>query len=382
MSWVDLVIVVAVVLSGLRGHSTGALRQVASLLGLGVGFIIGTIIAPSLATDITQAVWCPLAALAIVLVTSMLGSRLGMLVGSVAARSLRGLKLGLVDSAAGIGVGVAGALVGCWMLAGVLGSTTWGSVASGIQDSRILGEMDKVMPPVPAIESRLQGLFRNADFPNVFSSVVAPTLSTTVDPKDLGPSVSGLGSPSSILKVLTSGSCPSEGTAFFVTPHEAVTNAHVVAGATRVTVDGVVASVALFDPERDIAVLRVPSLDEPVLRFLPGTPGAGTPVQVIGFPLDGSRTGSPGAVEGQLSGQGRDIYNRGLFSRTLLAVEVNVRPGNSGSPVMVGGVVGGVIESKSLGQASTAYAIPDAVVEHDIAAAPLTGTAAIGRCVN
>ena len=378
----DLVIVVLVALAAWRGKSVGALRQLANWIGLGVGFIVGTIVAPSLATEMTHAAWRPVVALVIVLVFALIGGRLGALVGAVAARSLRSLRLGVLDSSAGLVLGVAGALLGCWMMAGILGSTTWGSLASSIQSSRILGVMQKVMPPVPAIESRVQGLFRNADFPAVFSQVVAPTLTPSVDPTRLGPSISGLGSPASIVKVETSGTCPSEGTAFFISSHEVVTNAHVVAGATTVTVGGAKATVALFDPEHDVAVLRVPTLQEPALGFDSGSLGAGTPVEVIGFPRNGSRTGSPGAVEGQLVGEGRDIYNRGLFSRTMLAVEVNVEPGNSGSPVMVGRLVGAVIESKSLGQASTAYAIPDSVVQSDIAATPRSGVAATGSCVN
>jgi hypothetical protein len=185
------------------------------------------------------------------------------------------------------------------------------------------------------------------------------------------------------VKVLASGSCTtqSEGTAFFISAHLAITNAHVVAGETRITLDGAPAQVALFDPDNDIAVLRVPSLDESSLRFLGGTPSAGTPVRVVGFPLNATRTGAPGAIEGELSGQGRDIYDKNLLSKTVLAVEVNVQPGNSGSPVLIGSLVAGVIESKSLSQASTAYAISDGVVESDIAKTPDTGSVSTQGCL-
>jgi hypothetical protein len=383
MSWVDLVIVIVVIVAGLRGQAEGGLRLLARLVGLGAGFIVGTLVAPSLSSDITHAAWRPALALGIVLLASIIGGQIGRLLGSYAAKALHALKLGLVDRVAGVLIGVAGALISCWLMAGLLGSTTWGSVASGIQGSSILSGMDKIMPPVPSIEARVQALLKSADFPSVFATVVAPTLPARVNPKSLGPLVTTLASPGDVVKVLASGSCASdsEGTAFFVSAHEAVTNAHVVAGQTRITVDGAPAQVALFDPDNDVAVLRVASLHEPALRFLTGTPSPGTPVQVIGFPLNASRTGAPGSIEGELFGQGRDIYNKKLLSRTVLAVEVNVQPGNSGSPVLVGPFVAGVIESKSLSQASTAYAIPDAVVDGDIARTPATGTASTRGCL-
>jgi uncharacterized membrane protein required for colicin V production len=384
VSWVDLVVVAVVVLAGFRGHAEGGLRQLARLVGLGVGFIAGTLIAPSVSSDMTHAAWRPELALGIVVVVALIGGQVGRAIGSVAAKSLRALKLGLVDRVAGVAIGVAGALVGCWLVAGLLGSTTWGSVASGIQRSSILSAMDRVMPPVPSIEAKVQTLFRNADLPSVFATVIAPTLPAPyVNPKALGPLVTSLSSPSDVVKVLASGSCTtqSEGTAFFISAHLAITNAHVVAGETRITLDGAPAQVALFDPDNDIAVLRVPSLDESSLRFLGGTPSAGTPVRVVGFPLNATRTGAPGAIEGELSGQGRDIYDKNLLSKTVLAVEVNVQPGNSGSPVLIGSLVAGVIESKSLSQASTAYAISDGVVESDIAKTPDTGSVSTQGCL-
>lgn len=383
MSWVDLVIIVVVALGVLRGRAEGALRQITSLAGLVVGFVAATMVAPRLSSQLTHAQWRPLLALGIVLVGSMLGSYLGGMVGSIGARSLRALKLGAIDRVAGAALGGIGSLVVCWLLAGLLGSVTWGSLATGIQNSRILAVMDHAMPPLPAMEARVQALFRSAGFPAVFASIVAPTLTPVATPSQLGPLVSGLGGPSGVVKVLASGACGavSQGTAFFISAHLAVTNAHVVAGYSRVSAGGAAAQVALYDPLHDIAILRVPSLNEPALHFQTPVPARGTPVQVIGFPLNSSRTGAPGVIEGELSGQGRDIYNQRLFDKTMLAVSVSVQPGNSGSPVLDHGLVAGVIESKSLSQSFTAYAIPNDVVQHDIAIAPTSGSASTQGCL-
>ncbi len=384
MSWIDIVIILVLVSAGLRGYFAGAVLQIIGLAGFFGGFIVGTLIAPSISSGISNGTERVLLTLIVVVVATLFGNLIGSIIGRLVRRLLHTVKLGLVDSVAGVAVGVVGALVACWLVAGLLASTAWSPLASGIQQSSVLSSMDKIMPAVPSLDTKVQALLRNADLPNVFATVVAPTLKAHVSPNHLGRQVTSLGSPSDVVKVLASGNCPneSEGTAFFVAPHEVVTNAHVVAGHTTVTVAGSLAQVALFDPVNDIAVLRVPARTEAPLRFSNRVPAQGTPVQVIGFPLNATRTGSPGYVEGEITGQGRDIYNRDLITRTVLALEVNVQPGNSGSPVLTGAFVAGIIESKSLAQASTAYAIPDSIVEHDIAQAPKTGKVSTQGCLN
>lgn len=354
------------------------------MAGLVSGFIVGSQVAPSLSTTVTHAHWRPGVALGIVLLASLLGGILGRLLGSFILNSLRVLKLGLADRIAGVVVGSVGALAGCWLLAGLLAATTWGSLASEIQQSAILSAVDQVMPPIPSIEARVQALLRNSDFPTVFANVTSPTLDPIVRPAMLGPSVRSLGSPSDVVKVLASGACGtiSEGSAFYVADHEVVTNAHVVAGHTHVTVNGALATVARYDPDNDVAVLRVTSQSAPALRFLAKRPSRAMAIEVIGFPLNASRTGAPGYVEGELTSKGRDIYNQNLHSRLILALEVNIEPGNSGSPVLDGPFVIGMIQSRSTSLVSTAYAIPASVIEHDIAATPSSGAASTQSCLS
>jgi uncharacterized membrane protein required for colicin V production len=383
MSWIDLIIAIIVVLAGFLGHAEGAVRQILRFAGYAGGFLVGTLVAPSLSSLITHSSWRPVLALGIVLVISIIGGQVGSFLGSLVSRALRTMKLGRVDRIAGTAVGAAGALVGCWLAAGLLASTTWGSFATGIQQSSILSAMGRVMPPVPSLDAKVQSLFRNINFPNVFASVVEPTLRSYVDPKSLGPLITSLSAPSDVVKVLASGACAalSEGTAFYVSAHEVVTNAHVVAGHTSITVNGAPAQVALFDANNDVAVLRVPSSGTP-LPLRTTTPDRGSRVSVVGFPLDATRTRAPGVIDGVLTAQGRDIYNQSILMKTVLVVEVNVQPGNSGSPVMDGSSVVGIIESKLVSQSSTAYAIPASVIERDVAETPATGTVPTHSCLS
>ncbi len=384
VDWVDLLIVIVAVLAGLYGYAEGALRQVFRVAGLGLGFLLFTASAPRLSGYLTHASWRPVAALGIVILGTLLGGAIGSVVGSVLARALHTLHLSIVDRTAGALVGVASALVGCWLAAGLLASTTWGSLANGIQDSAVLSALDRVLPPLPSIESRMQSLFRHADLPEIFAQVVAPTLHPPVNPKDLGPLTRSLAAPTDVVKVLASGGCSSnsEGTAFFVTTDEVVTNAHVVAGHTRITVGGAPATVGLYDPKNDLAVLRVPSADATPLSLLGGEPANDTKIRVVGFPLDATRTAAPGYLEGEVTAQSRDIYNQDLRDRSFLVLEVNIQPGNSGSPVLIGSSVAGVVESLSLSTKSTAYAIPDSVVASDLAKVTDAGHASTQACLS
>jgi uncharacterized membrane protein required for colicin V production len=385
MSWVDLVIVLIVALSALRGFAEGAIRQIVGLAGLVAGFLIGTAIAPSLSTHVTHAHWRPILALGIIFAMTIIGSTVGGVLGSLISKFAHAIMLGFIDRIAGIVVGGVVALVLCWLVAGILASVTWGSIASQIQESSILSAMDHVMPPVPSFDAKVAALFPNAEFPNLFDKLVEPTLHPFENPSDLPPLVTSLNAPTNVVKVLAMGRCTteteSEGTAFYVAPNEVLTNAHVVAGHTSFTVNGQRAQVVFYDPENDLAVLRVPTQSQTPLQFASVLPPSNTKIQVFGFPLDGTRTRAIGYVEGELKGQGRNIYNQRVVAKTVLALEVNINPGNSGSPVLDNGRVVGIIESKSLSVASTAYAIPDSTIQADLAKVPSTGTASTEGCL-
>jgi uncharacterized membrane protein required for colicin V production len=383
VNWVDILIVAIVIVAAIRGWYQGAIRQALGWLGFVAGFLVGSAFAPSLSTHITHAPWRPLLAIAIVIVAAYIGHFVGHIVGATIRRSIKMVKLGFVDSGIGVAVGVAGALLTCWLLAALLVATPWSTAAAGVQGSKIVKALDSALPPVPSFEAKLQTLLHNANFPSVFASVVAPSVPSSGSAPTLRRNTLAPGGPSDVVKVLATG-CTDvhQGTAFFVQSHIAVTNAHVVAGATSVSVEGARATVALFDPVNDIAILRVPSLNLVPMRFVSSVPTSGSSASIFGFPLDGSRTLSPSVISGQITAQSRDIYDQNLFNRTVLVLYANVQPGNSGSPVIVNEHVAGVLFSKSLSQSSTAYAIPAATVEHDLALTPARGAASTKSCVS
>lgn len=382
MSWIDGVIAAVVVLAAFRGRATGALRQIGNWVGFATGFILGTWCAPPLAHHLSSTTWRPLAAIGIVVVFSFMGAAFGRLCGGAAHHSLHQMHLGSLDASVGAGVGVVSALLSCWLLAGVLVNAPWFSLAGGISQSKILVALDHVMPPVPTIEAKVATLFRGADFPSVFADIVAPSVPTVTTPaNDVATQQVGARS-AAVVKVIASGACGAshEGTAFVVRRNEVVTNAHVIAGATMVRVDGQRAQVRLIDIRDDLAVLSVATGSRPILEFV-DPPARGTASAVVGFPLDGPLTTTPSAVAGLITARSRDLYGGPTFDRSLLVLNASVQPGNSGSPVFVSGRVIGIVVSRSTSQDTTAYAVPSAVIRADLATVNFAATVSTGACI-
>jgi S1-C subfamily serine protease len=138
------------------------------------------------------------------------------------------------------------------------------------------------------------------------------------------------------------------GTGFVISSDgEIATNAHVVADATKITVefaDGSTAPAKVLGVDRtdDLAVVKV---DKAGLTALPlGTSAdlrIGQPVVAIGNALD--LTGGPTATEGIVSALDRTIdTNDGEHLTHLVQTDAAINPGNSGGPLLTldGKVVG------------------------------------------
>jgi S1-C subfamily serine protease len=178
-----------------------------------------------------------------------------------------------------------------------------------------------------------------------------------------------------------------EGSGFVVAPELVMTNAHVVAGTDGVTVDslGTVldADVVLFDPEEDVAILRVPGLQAPVLNFAPDPAVSGESAIVLGYPGGGPYTASPARVREVLNLNGPDIYRTGTVERQVYTVRGTVRQGNSGGPLVtengqvLGLVFGAAVDDPDTGFVLTAAEIADELAQSMNAPVPV-GT---GACI-
>ena len=121
------------------------------------------------------------------------------------------------------------------------------------------------------------------------------------------------------------------GSGFRVSDGRFVTNAHVVAGASRVEIFddsgkllGVARSADMLSTSVDLAILPSLGSRAPYLPLAGGIPAVGEPVVVIGAPEGLTNTVSDGIVSAL----------RKLETRQLLQISAPISPGSSGGPVL------------------------------------------------
>ena len=142
----------------------------------------------------------------------------------------------------------------------------------------------------------------------------------------------------SVVKVRGANGCGSgvEGTGFFYAPGRLMTNAHVVAGVTRpeVEVGGstVVASVVLYDPDLDIAVLVAARRGRAARSRSTPRRQPRDPVAVLGYPEDGPYDVESGRIRSEQRLRSPDIYGDGTVIRQVLLAARADPPGQLRRP--------------------------------------------------
>jgi S1-C subfamily serine protease len=151
-------------------------------------------------------------------------------------------------------------------------------------------------------------------------------------------------------------------------PDVVITNQHVVAGATAVTIDyadgtSSAGTVLAADEITDIAVIRTERGGLPVPEYRTELPRPGDPVLAIGSPLGFEGTVSAGIVSAlnrQIPGSAEQSY--ALVD--LIQVDAGISPGNSGGALLdAAGRVIGINEAyipPAAGAVSLGFAIPAA----------------------
>lgn len=175
------------------------------------------------------------------------------------------------------------------------------------------------------------------------------------------------------------------GSGFSPAPDTVITNAHVVAGTKALQVvraDGraLPASVQVFDPDKDLAVLAVPGLGGPSLPF--GSAVAGENAAVFGHPLGRSAVQvAPARVVRRVTVDVGDIYDRPAAPRQILVLNTDLKPGYSGGPLVnnSGQVVGVAFAVANL-RRSTAFAVASEEVT-PVLARPRAGATSTGTCI-
>jgi S1-C subfamily serine protease len=365
VNWVDLLIIGLMLIAAVQGLRLGALVQILAFAGFWLGFLLGTVVwVPALKFVHPANERLGITVAAVLLTAGALGI-VGRVAGSYSNVTLRRHHLGNVDSALGVGVAVVAVLLSSWLVASVISSPnsryTW--LSSAVARSDILHSVDRILPTVPPVFTDLQNYLNEQGFPQVFSTLTQPSPGAVATPTDAATRALANPAISSTVKILGA-ACgdEQEGSGFVVGHGLVATNAHVVAGEsdTQVVVDGASyrGTVVLFDPAFDLAILRTSAPLGPVLTLDPNDVARGTQAAILGYPEDGPLTVVGAGISAQITALGRDIYNQGAVTRIVYSLSANVRPGNSGGPLMVaGGEVVGVVFSRSTVYPNVGYAL-------------------------
>ena len=175
------------------------------------------------------------------------------------------------------------------------------------------------------------------------------------------------------------------GSGFSPAPDTIVTNAHVVAGTTAREVlrpDGrtLPATVQVFDPVRDLAVLSVPGLGQPSLPLAPAVVGENA--AVYGHPRgQAALEVSPARVLRKVNVDIGDIYDRPAAPHQILVLNAVLEPGDSGAPLVnSAGQVTGVAFAVANLRRATAFAVASEELA-PVLAQPRSGPVSTGPCI-
>lgn len=380
MNWVDLLVVLLALLAAVSGARSGLVTALLSFLGVFLGAIVGLKVAPALLDQLQSPVARLALGVGIVVLLVALGETFGMWAGRELRERITSPKLTGVDNALGSVLQFFAVLVVAWLVAlPFTSASALPGLASAISRSQVLGGVNKVMPDqARALPNDLREMLGVTGFPEALEPFTETPVAKTAPPDSAlaGSEVVREANPS-VVKVrgrATSCSRALEGTGFVVSPHRVMTNAHVVAGTDRVSIEvgngSFDAEVVLYRPDTDLAILEVPALDA---EALPLTDGAqsGDDVIALGYPLDGPYTASAGRVRERIRLRGPDIYDSQTVVRDVYTVRGKVQSGNSGGPLVdPRGEVVGVVFGAAVDDPETGFALTADEVRDEVAAAP------------
>ncbi len=162
----------------------------------------------------------------------------------------------------------------------------------------------------------------------------------------------------------------SSGTGFYIGDGRILTNAHVVANASAITVqrDGdarhMQAFVKFIGHDVDLAILGVSDphyLKNVEPLALGGIPRLRSPVTTVGYPLGGDQISMTDGVVNRISF--RTYVHTDADDHLLIQVDSAINPGNSGGPVFQGRDVVGVAFQALMRAQSSGFIIPVPIVQ-------------------
>lgn len=380
MNLVDVLALILLVLAILLGVRSGALPQLGGLLGAAAGAWIALVAIPLLVPYVADlpALVRVAAVLGALMVLIGAGEMAGAGIGRAASRRLGTGVFNALDRVAGAIVGAGQAVLIVWLLGGILTTGLVPALARDAQTSVAVRGIDAVLPPPTDLVLGLGATLDRSGLPDVFLGLERIPAEPVAMPADPVAQAIGRRALASAPRI-EADACDyrSTGTGVAIRSGYVVTNAHVVAGARSVrviaTTGSFKATVVAFDPNLDVAVLRVAGFDPGPLYFSTGDPARGTTGATIGYPNGGRAVIEPAAVAARYPAEGLDIYGTSRVHRQIIEIRAVVEPGDSGGPLVLSdGTVGGLVFAESRTDPSVGYALSPVAVAAAV-------TPAIGR---
>nr|WP_033274871.1 MarP family serine protease [Actinospica acidiphila] len=383
MNVLDILLLVAAVWFAVVGYRQGFVVGILSVIGFLGGGLIAVYTLPVVWDAVTDnsevGTTAAVVAVVVVIVCASVGQALTTHLGNKLRRYITWSPARALDATGGALVNVVAMLLVAWLIGSALAGTTLPTLGKEVRGSKVLLGVSRALPDQADIWfADFSSVLAQNGFPQVFSPFANEPI-TDVRPPDpaLAGSLVAARAQRSIVKVTgTATSCGKvlEGTGFVFDDRRVMTNAHVVGGVDEPVVqiggEGRMydATVVLYDWKRDIAVLDVPDMDAPALRFAAEDASSGDGAIVAGFPENGAYDVRAARLRGRITANGPDIYHRGTVRRDVYSLFATVRQGNSGGPLLTPeGEVYGVIFAKSLDDDRTGYALTVDEIREDIA---------------
>ena len=368
MNLVDVALVALFVSAVVSGFNVGFMVRFLGWIGVAVGLVAATMTVPFVMGHVTtddQGIRLFVGVATTGLTVAAAAFILGALGGTV-RRTVTATPLAALDRVIGAAASLVVAVTVVWLFIPAAADVP-GAVSQQVRTSRIVATIDSATPEPPDTVRALQRLVDTSGFPEVFSSL-APTPQVDPAPDNVTLDDATLAEVVAASAHVRASGCRAggyDGSSFVIDDGLMMTNAHVVAGASEVRVtfpDGSrhEATVVIFDPDRDLAVLAV---DNVMARPLPiATDPSSSEGAVVGYP-GGQRSPRVAAArfEREINAAGRDIYGGSAATRQVRVLSANLERGDSGSPVVDrDGSVVGTVFAVSPDQPQVAYALhPD-----------------------
>ncbi len=383
---VDLLIVLLALAAVYKTWHSGFVRQFLASGGFFIGLLIGRWLEP----HTINLVHTPTSRTLVTIMTILGAALCCLIIGESAGIKLKyrliGKQLNQLDNSFGALLSIGTILISAWLLAAVANSLPPSSLSISLNQSKIIGGLNRLLPSAPRVIGDLGKLIDPNGFPNVFIGS-EPIPRGDVKLPALGDLLSAVNADKDSVVRIEGQGCGGvvSGSGFVVGSNLVATNAHVVAGISHPLVQDVNGShrvqVVWFDPNLDFAVLRVSGLAGKPLQLNGSNAASGTPAAVLGYPGGGEFNASVAAVLDEFEASGHNIYDSGLTLRQVYEIQATVIPGNSGGPlVSENGSVIGVVFAESTTYNHVGYALTMSKVISEIQQARNNKTVSTGAC--